>query len=150
MMVLKKSLFHQSVITDWISLRLSPFFIKLLQSTSRLSAIGFGMLNGLLPCGLVYLGVFGAIATGSAFRGMLFMACFGIGTIPLMLSFLLMAKQLSFSFRKTMQAATPIVMSLMAVLLIVRGLGLSIPYLSPALMGGLFADKASSIIVCHP
>ena len=40
-----------------------------------------GILNGLLPCGLIYLGVAGAIATGDTIKGSLFMMIFGLGTL---------------------------------------------------------------------
>ena len=43
-----------------------------------------GFLNGFLPCGLVYMAVFAAIASGNALNGSLYMAVFGLGTIPLM------------------------------------------------------------------
>ncbi|MGE5944325.1 MAG: sulfite exporter TauE/SafE family protein, partial [Flavobacteriales bacterium] len=43
-----------------------------------------GFLNGFLPCGLVYMAVFAAIASGNALNGGLYMAIFGLGTIPLM------------------------------------------------------------------
>jgi sulfite exporter TauE/SafE len=149
-MLFKKAWFHQGIIASWISTQLSPLFIQLLNTDSRYSAVVFGMLNGLLPCGLVYMGIIGAIATGSIINGMLFMALFGIGTMPIMLSFLLMAKQFSFSFKRTIQKITPYLMMLMAVLLIVRGLGLSIPYVSPDLSGAVFLEKANTKVGCHP
>ena len=45
-----------------------------------------GCLNGFLPCGLVYMAVFGAIASGSMITGSVYMLLFGMGTIPLMTS----------------------------------------------------------------
>ena len=41
-----------------------------------------GFLNGFLPCGLVYMAVFGALATTDAFSGSLYMFIFGSGTVP--------------------------------------------------------------------
>ena len=46
---------------------------------------GLGTLNGLLPCGLVYVGLAGATATGNAAAGVAYMAIFGLGTLPMML-----------------------------------------------------------------
>jgi uncharacterized protein len=43
----------------------------------------FGMLNGLLPCGLVYAAGAGAVATGGALSGVGYMAAFALGTVPL-------------------------------------------------------------------
>lgn len=44
-----------------------------------------GMLNGLLPCGLLYAIGVKAVATASPLEGMLTMAAFGTGTLPAML-----------------------------------------------------------------
>lgn len=90
-----------------------------------------GVLNGLLPCGLVYLGIAGAIATGNYFSGAQFMLFFGIGTIPVMYAVVFFGQFITLKFRNHIRQAMPIVVSIMAVLLIVRGLNLGIPYLSP-------------------
>ena len=55
---------------------------RLINSGSSRSLLVIGMLNGLLPCGLVYLAIVGAMAAGSVIKGMSYMALFGIGTIP--------------------------------------------------------------------
>jgi sulfite exporter TauE/SafE len=95
-----------------------------------------GILNGLLPCGLVYAALGGAAATGSLLNGALFMFIFGIGTIPV-LSFLSFAgTKISFSLREKMRKAVPVFVGIMALLLIVRGLGLGIPYVSPSYSDG--------------
>jgi sulfite exporter TauE/SafE len=57
---------------------------KLLFNGNPGSLYAIGLLNGLLPCSMVYLALAGSIATGDAFRGALFMAVFGAGTIPAM------------------------------------------------------------------
>jgi len=57
----------------------------LLKRSGYNSLFCIGILNGLLPCGLVYLGIAGAINTGSAVYGAGFMAAFGLGTVPAML-----------------------------------------------------------------
>jgi sulfite exporter TauE/SafE len=95
-----------------------------------------GMLNGLLPCGLVYMAVAGALATGDPLHGLLFMAAFGIGTMPLMLALVFTFQKFSQNFRVTVQKAIPAFVFCMAVVLILRGLNLGIPYLSPELVGG--------------
>ena len=92
-----------------------------------------GVLNGLLPCGLVYLAVAGAIATGDVLKSGMFMAVFGLGTIPAML-FVTMAKTIvSVNIRSKISKAIPVFTVVMACLLILRGLDLGIPYLSPKL-----------------
>ena len=125
--------YHENKLTAWISDKLLPLFRIVLSNGSKAAPLYMGMLNGLLPCGLVYLGIVGSLATGSALHGGLFMLAFGMGTTPVMLSFLLMAKQLNLNYRKKLSQLAPLFISIVAVLLIVRGLNLGIPYLSPAI-----------------
>lgn len=90
-----------------------------------------GFLNGFLPCGLVYMAVFGAIASGSVLQGGLYMALFGIGTIPLMTSAIYLGNFLNGQVRQRIRRAIPVFIVIIGCLFIVRGLGLGIPYLSP-------------------
>lgn len=61
-----------------------------IKRTFELSYLGgqlsFGIINGLLPCGLVYAALSGAFLTLDPFLGAGFMVFFGLGTIPLMLT----------------------------------------------------------------
>jgi sulfite exporter TauE/SafE len=115
-------------IAQWLKARFSYLFKK--RSFAALFAIG--ILNGLLPCGLVYMALAGATATGDILLGALFMAVFGLGTLPAMFGVTLFSS-LSLAFRKRMQSMAPLIAGLMACLLILRGLGLGIPYVSPKL-----------------
>lgn len=90
-----------------------------------------GTLNGVLPCGLVYLGIAGAIATGSSLEGSLFMLFFGLGTIPAMLALALLSSSISVNIRSKINKAVPVFVVFMALLLILRGMNLGIPYVSP-------------------
>ncbi|MDF2449960.1 MAG: sulfite exporter TauE/SafE family protein [Bacteroidota bacterium] len=90
-----------------------------------------GALNGLLPCGLVYLGLAGAIATGNYLNGAEFMLYFGMGTAPIMFGTTVLGQFISMSYRNAIRKTVPVIVTLMAVLLIARGLNLGIPYLSP-------------------
>lgn len=91
-----------------------------------------GFLNGFLPCGLVYIAVFGSLASANAFQGALYMALFGIGTIPLMTTAIYLGKFLNTSIKQRIQKAIPVFVVIIGLLFILRGLGLGIPYLSPA------------------
>lgn len=91
-----------------------------------------GFLNGFLPCGLVYMAVFGAVATTNAFSGSLYMFLFGLGTIPLMTSVVYLGNFTKGAFRKKIQKAIPVLVVFVGALFILRGLGLGIPYISPA------------------
>ena|SRR5690606_26222559 len=90
-----------------------------------------GFLNGFLPCGLVYMAIFGAIASGNAFQGSLYMALFGLGTVPLMTSAIYLGNFLNAQVRQRIRRAIPVFVVIIGCLFIVRGLGLGIPYISP-------------------
>jgi len=88
-------------------------------------------LNGILPCGLVYVGVAGAVNTGEVINAMIYMALFGLGTVPVMFTITLIGNFLSHTVRTTINRITPYVVILLGVLFILRGLSLGIPYISP-------------------
>lgn len=104
-----------------------------------------GVLNGFLPCGLVYLAVFGAVASGTAFEGSLYMILFGLGTIPLMTSVVYSKGLISPALRQQVRKLIPVFVVLIGIIFIIRGLGLGIPYLSPAPVAELISAEAS----CH-
>lgn len=62
-------------------------FSKLIHSSSLGSFYGLGMLNGFLPCGLVYFFAVSAVATASWFWGGVVMVIFGLSTVPALLGF---------------------------------------------------------------
>jgi len=90
-----------------------------------------GFLNGFLPCGLVYMAVFGAIASGTALEGSLYMAVFGLGTIPLMTTAIYLGNFINLSLRSKIRKAVPVFVVIIGLLFILRGMSLGIPYLSP-------------------
>ena len=115
---------------------------KLFSIHTSSSLLLIGILNGLLPCGLVYLGVAGAIATGSAINGALFMAVFGIGTFPAMISLTVIRDYISLRVRERIRRTIPIFVGIMGILLILRGMNLGIPYISPTV-------ETSTSGICH-
>jgi sulfite exporter TauE/SafE len=90
-----------------------------------------GLLNGLLPCGLVYLAVAGAIGTGNFGLGILFMVLFGLGTLPMMLAISAIGNMISISVRNKMSKVVPYMVVVIGIIFILRGLSLGIPFLSP-------------------
>ncbi len=115
---------------------------KLFSKNTKSSILFIGLLNGLLPCGMVYLAIAGAVTTGSFVNGALFMFFFGIGTFSIMLTLPLFGNLIGQSFRKQMQKISPAFKVGMAALLILRGLNLGIPYISPE-------STEQNGIVCH-
>lgn len=90
-----------------------------------------GFLNGFLPCGLVYMALFGALETGNPWQGSLYMFLFGLGTIPLMTTAIYFGNFLTGKIRRYITKAIPVIVVIMGLLFILRGLGLGIPYVSP-------------------
>lgn len=101
--------------------RIRGQFRHLLQSQSHQALFLLGLLNGLLPCGLVYVALAGAVVTGSALQGMVYMALFGLGTLPMMLAVSLASQWISAARRAWLTHFTPAFTLLVAILLIIRG-----------------------------
>ncbi|WP_396157058.1 sulfite exporter TauE/SafE family protein [Flavobacterium sp.] len=104
-----------------------------------------GLLNGLLPCGLVYAALFGAIAMQNVSLSVFYMLLYGIGTIPLMSVVVYVANFLSIPFRNKLQKAIPVVTVVIGILFVMRGMGLDIAYVSPSNMH-LFIQASAN---CH-
>ncbi len=101
------------------------------QKSSAASLGVIGMLNGILPCGFVYIALAGAVSVPTIGGSMLYMALFGLGTFPLMFILSLSGKLLKPDLRRFFNKAVPYAATFMAVIFILRGLDLGIPYLSP-------------------
>ncbi|GGD52658.1 sulfite exporter TauE/SafE family protein [Lacimicrobium alkaliphilum] len=65
---------------------LVPFSKKFLPFRHPLAALPYGIIWGWLPCGLVYSTLSWSLASGSALKGAMVMAMFGLGTLPALLS----------------------------------------------------------------
>ncbi len=116
-----------------------------LKKKSSNTFLTIGFLNGFLPCGLVYMALFGAVAMGSALEGSLYMILFGLGTIPLMTAVIYFSGLLKGVAKRKVQKLIPVFVVLVGALFIVRGLGLGIPYVSPKPAVEMVSDS----IECH-
>jgi sulfite exporter TauE/SafE len=104
---------------------------KLFTDRSYFSLLMIGLLNGLLPCGLVYVAIAGAINSGDVISGAIFMMLFGFGTIPLLMVATLASDAIGQRIRFKMQRVVPYFVFMLGVLFILRGMSLGIPYISP-------------------
>jgi sulfite exporter TauE/SafE len=104
-----------------------------------------GLLNGFLPCGLVYSALFGALAMQNHWHGTIFMIVYGLGTIPMMSAVVYIGQHLGHPIRNKLIKIVPIVSVCIGVLFILRGLGIGIPYVSPGNMS-LFVQAEPN---CH-
>lgn len=143
-------------ITHKLSLKLTPLTRLLtglkkqmglyLKKESYYAMFLIGFFNGFLPCGMVYMALVGAIAMPSIEESTLYMALYGVGTMPLLSVLLYVKDAFSTKFRLQLQKAIPVFVVVIGALFILRGLGLGIPYISPA-DNTLFVS--TSPIPCH-
>lgn len=141
--IFKKKMIHLSFF-DKINNRLQQVIVRYIQQKQLYGMFLIGAANGLLPCGMVYFAIAGALATGSVTSGVGFMAAFGMGTLPFMVSLSYFGFMISIAARDTMRKMVPYFITGMALLLILRGMSLGIPYISPYL-----DNAARRIISCH-
>lgn len=100
---------------------------KLFKSEIPFKPLWFGMINGLLPCGLVYIALINSLLASNPFSSALAMVFFGLGTVPI----LTIARFVSNKIHWKTNRLTPIFITLIGVMVIFRGLNLGIPFLSP-------------------
>lgn len=126
-------------VLGWVRRQMGRF----LNRKSPWSTLYIGLLNGLLPCGLVYVAIVGAVATGEIGSAMVYMGLFGIGTMPLLLLTSLAGSWLKGPFRKYLNWIQPALLFTMATLLILRGFNVEIPVSLPIWEAG------QEIPMCH-
>ncbi|MBX7151721.1 sulfite exporter TauE/SafE family protein [bacterium] len=124
--------------------RFRNIFKKLWSSRSYGSFFTIGILNGFLPCGLVYMALAGAIVTSGAWNGFAYMGLFGLGTMPMLVIIYAVRQSIGLTLRRTLVRLIPVGMATVAILLILRGLNLGIPYVSPKTP----LEKASHVSSC--
>ena len=128
-----------------------PFFIlrqqlgNLFRSRKLSSLFFIGILNGFLPCGLVYLALSSSAISATGLNGGLFMLFFGLGTFPIMFATILTGNYLNQSLRIKITKALPILLFCIGALLILRGMNLGIPFISP----GLNQEHNHPIVTCQ-
>lgn len=139
--------FRRYIRLPWLNafhMRVQPLMGRFLHRQRMSSFLLLGILNGLLPCGMVYLAIAGALSTADAGKAALFMGFFGMGTAPAMLVLGLLGYKLKISLRQQAKKIIPYMVSAMAVLLILRGLNLGIPFISPVMV-----QAPQQVITCH-
>ncbi len=114
----------------------------LLQKRTKQSGFITGMLNGILPCGLVYVALAGATAVQDPIKGGLFMTIFGIGTLPLLSALLFVGNHMKMNVRRQLAKWYPAFIGLMAIMLIIRGLNLG-NFFSPAIL-----PRSETVVHC--
>jgi hypothetical protein len=125
---------------------IQQLIIKLLKSSTGPGGfLLLGMANGLLPCGMVYIALAATLSFSSIGESIGFMSMFGAGTLPAMMLVAYAGQRVRMETRRTLQKAVPFFILSVGVLLILRGLNLGIPFVSPEL-----PSAAGEAVVCHP
>lgn len=104
----------------------------LFKSQSRFKLLGIGFINGFLPCGLVYIALVGALLSNSVINSVLCMLMFGLGTSPSLIILIFSAEMISSNLKQKINKFIPVFIIFLGLIFILRGLGLGIPYISPA------------------
>jgi sulfite exporter TauE/SafE len=128
---------------DRFQQKIQTIIARYIQKKQLYGMLILGMANGLLPCGMVYLAFTGAMAAGNVGGAVIFMAFFGIGTFPAMFLLTYFGSFISLKVRNNMKKAIPFFVATMALLLILRGLNLNIPMVSP-----LLHNSAAGVVDC--
>jgi len=122
-----------SSVSYGLTSKIKTLWSKLFKRPGLTSLFVIGLLNGLLPCGLVYVAMAAATTTGDVSRAALYMVAFGIGTAPALIITSLMQNLVSLRIRRMISRFLPIGIVILGTLLVLRGLSLGIPYISPQL-----------------
>lgn len=134
-----------SGMVSWIKSHLNRY----LKSGSRLAFFSTGLVNGLLPCGMVYMALVVAMGMQSPVLGGVYMFFFGIGTVPLLLGLMVSGSLMPAVRRQQFQKAIPYLGMLIGLLMVFRGLGLGIPGFSPELAVFDYGTQQVEITMCH-
>ncbi|MCB0696785.1 MAG: sulfite exporter TauE/SafE family protein [Chitinophagaceae bacterium] len=90
-----------------------------------------GMLNGLLPCGLVYMALSASVVAPTALNAAVLMYAFGFGTAPMLIALTIVKDRARLMHAGHFRKFVPVVMLFFGSLFVLRGMNLGIPYLSP-------------------
>ena len=123
---LERFIFRFSAIRNLYS-KYSVFLQRKISVLAQSHPLTLGFLNGLLPCGMVYIALAGALGTASIYEGAIFMLSFGLGTLPMILLIMTSSSslfQLSGKYRKYI---IPIGQAALGIYMIIRGSGSALP-----------------------
>lgn len=126
-------------LNQWVKVNLA----NLLKQNNPQTLFLIGALNGLLPCGLVYMAVVGAVAMSSIAEGSLYMALFGLGTMPLMLLTAIGGQFIGLKLRNRIKRLLPVFLVAFAILFILRGINFAAP------LEMRFWENWNQIPMCH-
>ncbi|HEX6180672.1 MAG TPA: sulfite exporter TauE/SafE family protein [Chitinophagaceae bacterium] len=126
---------YQPVFIKKMYSRLQQAMMRVMKNLSLPNYMLFGAMNGLLPCGMVYVAIAAAMSTNGLLTGTVMMASFGAGTLPAMFALALFGYMVKMPARNQLRRLSPYFVCAIGLVLILRGLNLGIPFVSPAMEG---------------
>jgi len=146
---LLSSRFHSHYLSaktsGWISAGVRKWMGKAVASKGPLRQLWLGMLNGLLPCGMVYIAIAGSLSMANYFQSSLYMVFFGLGTWPMLVAVSFGSSFFSRISWLNIKKLAPVFITCLGLLLIWRGLNLHIEYI-PGVPG---TNPFAGITICH-
>ena len=121
---------------------------KYLRRGGALAYFSSGLINGLLPCGMVYMALLASLALQNPWSGAVYMFVFGIGTIPMMVAIMLMGELFSVNLRVKFLRIMPYFAMFIGLMFILRGSGLGIHYVSPQLQVFVYGTESIEMTIC--
>lgn len=121
--------------TAWNSFNgfLSKGIGTIMGSDSTFKLFLLGALNGLLPCGMIFIALMNAVTAGNPMNGAGAMIAFGLGTLPAMVTVGIAASKMNRSLQQRINTLVPYVLTVVGLLVMLRGMNLNIPYISPSI-----------------
>ncbi len=123
---IEKFLFKSPIYSKFFS-NYSSFFSNQFKGLIRQNSFFIGILNGFIPCGLVYLALAGALSSGNAFKGAQFMMFFGLGTFPAMFALLTSVSFLDFKRKIQFKRILSVLQLFVGIFIIYRAINTNIP-----------------------
>ncbi len=116
-------------------------FQQLIMQKSFTSILLLGIINGLLPCGMIYMAAAGAFSSSNIWEGMTFMIFFGLGTTPMMFAISSAYQLISNPVKNRIKKILPVFVFIVGVIFIIRGLNLDVPFIgSPVMQNGAITE----------
>ncbi len=138
--------FGKNILSGGVSSSMVRFF----KSKSPLKLLFIGFANGLLPCGMVILALTNALLIGSTTQAVFAMIGFGLGTLPILFAVNLVGNRFSSSFKQKYAPMIPYYIVLVGAFIVVRGMNLGIPYISPKIVQTNNVVKAPTEKIISP
>jgi len=110
----------RSLYTDFTN-KLTGHISSLYKSDASYTPFFIGLLNGFLPCGFVVTALAAALITSTTFHSAIYMALFGLGTLPVMLMLNLAPGFISPKLRSKLRPFSTYFAIIIGLILIYRG-----------------------------